>query len=240
MANWLRRASRIALALIACASSVAWPSRAFGGPEQVAAEPRTDRFIVRYLGDGGIGGGAVTVATARERTAAIGKAFTRDVTYVREMSGGAHVIMLPARIPIEQAEEFALRVRANAAALGIESIEPDRVLRAYLTPNDPQFGNQWHLQTAASGNASASLPGAWDMTTGDPNLVVAIIDTGVRKDHPDLAGRFLDGYDFVTDPSAGNDGNGRDADPTDPGDWVTAAENATPGSPYFGCGAADS
>ena len=140
VANWLRRASRIALALIACASSVVWPSRAFGGPEQVAAEPRTDRFIVRYLGDGGIGGGAVTVATARERTAAIGKAFTRDVTYVREMSGGAHVIMLPARIPIEQAEEFALRVRANAAALGIESIEPDRVLRAYLTPTIPSLG----------------------------------------------------------------------------------------------------
>lgn len=233
-------ALRFGLAVIASLGSLAWPAPAVGAPEQAAAPPRTDRFIVRYLGDGGIGGGAVTVATARERTAAIGKAFTRDVSYVREMSGGAHVIMLPSRIPIEQAEEFALRVRADAAALGIESIEPDRVLRAYFTPNDPQYGNQWHLQTASAANASASLPGAWDVSTGDPNLVIAIIDTGVRKDHPDLAGRFLDGYDFVTDPAAGNDGNGRDGDPTDPGDWVTAAENATPGSPYFGCGAADS
>ncbi|HRA54468.1 MAG TPA: S8 family peptidase [Thermoflexales bacterium] len=234
------KARRFTLALIACIASLAWPAQASGAPEQASASPRTDRFIVRYLGDGGIGGGAVTVATARERTAAIGVAFARNVSYVREMSGGAHVIMLPERIPIEQAEEFALRARANAVALGIESIEPDRILRAYFTPTDPQFGNQWHLQTASAGNASASLPGAWDVTTGDPDLVVAIIDTGVRKDHPDLAGRFLDGYDFVTDPSAGNDGNGRDPDPSDPGDWVTSAENATPGSPYFGCGAADS
>ncbi len=233
-------AQRIAIAVIAAASVFGLPPVVALGATQAPAETRTDRFIVRYIGDGGIGGGTVTVATARERTIALGKSLSRDFGYVREMSGNGHVISLPSRVPLSQAEGIALRIRVNAAALGVESIEPDRILRAYLTPNDPQYGQQWHLQPDTAGNAGAGLPGAWDVTTGDSALVIAIIDTGARKDHPDLAGRFLDGYDFVSDPAAGNDGNGRDPDPSDPGDWVSAAENTNPSSPYFSCGASDS
>ncbi|MBX7212537.1 MAG: S8 family serine peptidase [Thermoflexales bacterium] len=206
-----------------------------------ATASRTDRFIIRYSGDGGIGGPGATQATARERTASLSQRLGRAFTYTREMSGGAHVVRIAQRVPIEEAEALALRIRAESAALGIDSVEPDRMLRATFTPNDPMFAQQWHLQIPG-GNAGmgANLPGAWDITTGDASTVMALIDTGVRKDHPDLAGRFLEGYDFVSDAEVGNDGNGRDSDPSDPGDWVTAAENATPGSPYFGCGAADS
>lgn len=230
------RAGALTLALAAALVAPIGAGATSAGP----AEPGTDRFIVRYRGDGGIGGGAVTVATARERTAGLGQTLGLKLAYAREMSAGLHVISLPARVPIAQAEAIALRVRSNAAALGVESVEPDRILRASLTPNDPQFADQWHLQPASPGNAGANLPGAWDLTTGDPDLVIAIIDTGVRKDHPDLAGRFLEGYDFVSNPTVANDGNGRDPDPSDPGDWVTQTEDTTPNSPYFGCGAADS
>jgi len=56
-----------------------------------------------------------------------------------------------------------------------------------------------------------------------------VLDTGVRFEHPDLGrasagGKLLDGYDFVTNATVANDGDGRDADPSDPGDWVTTAE----------------
>ena len=90
----------------------------------------------------------------------------------------------------------------------------------------------------SSGNYGIDLPGARDIT---PRLAAAItigvIDTGYRP-HVDLAGRFVAGYDFIGDPLVANDGDGRDSDPLDPGDWITSAENA---SGYFaGCGVSNS
>ena len=99
--------------------------------------------------------------------------------------------------------------------------------------------------TAAGG---ANLPLAWDVTTGHSSVVLAVIDTGIVN-HQDLNGagitpfsptyvpngRFLAGYDFISEgvgagtlPAnfAANDGDGRDADASDPGDWITAAEKA--------------
>jgi subtilisin family serine protease len=58
---------------------------------------------------------------------------------------------------------------------------------------------------------------------------VAVIDTGIT-DHPDLTGRWVGGYDFIADMPTANDGNGRDNDPHDPGDWVTA-NMCGPGEP---------
>jgi serine protease len=65
-----------------------------------------------------------------------------------------------------------------------------------------------------------------------------VLDTGVRKDHPDLAGRLVGGYDFVSDSLVANDGDGRDADASDPGDWVTTADTKT--TKFSGCTAGNS
>ena len=54
-------------------------------------------------------------------------------------------------------------------------------------------------------------------------MIVAVLDTGVRPEHPDLAGKLVPGYDFVSGTNS-NDGGGRDADPSDPGDWVSQAD----------------
>ena len=71
-----------------------------------------------------------------------------------------------------------------------------------------------------------------------------MLDSGVLTDHEDLdplrTGRVLPGHDLVDDLDTANDGDGRDPDPSDPGDWITPGENADPQSPFFGCGAADS
>jgi len=94
----------------------------------------------------------------------------------------------------------------------------------------------------ATATGGANLPLAWDYTTGSSDVIVAVIDTGITN-HLDLngvaggatytpAGRFLPGYDFVSSANGAtlpanfvaNDGNGRDADPSDPGDWITVQE----------------
>jgi len=60
-----------------------------------------------------------------------------------------------------------------------------------VIPNDTLFSNQWHLQNTGQGGgitgADARLPGAWDLETGDPSVIIAIVDDGVQTTHPDLS-----------------------------------------------------
>ncbi|MFN5165784.1 MAG: S8 family serine peptidase, partial [Pseudomonadota bacterium] len=99
--------------------------------------------------------------------------------------------------------------------------------------NGPQAG-QWYLRAPdATFRSAIGIEGGWARTRGVASVVVAVLDTGVRGDHPDLQGRLLPGYDFVDDPVVANDGGGRDADPSDPGDWVTSFEASR--APFNGC-----
>jgi subtilisin family serine protease len=79
-------------------------------------------------------------------------------------------------------------------------------------PNDEYFPNQWHLhntgQSGGTPGADIRAPEAWEITTGDPNIVVAVIDIGVDSKHPDLIGSLVPGYDFwdlddLPDPANG-------------------------------------
>jgi serine protease len=91
----------------------------------------------------------------------------------------------------------------------VEWAEPNYIYHAYAVPNDPEYVRQrWHYE-------QISLPAAWDTTTGQSSVIVAVIDTGVRP-HTDLAPRLVAGYDFVRGAGAG-DGNDDDTDARDPG-----------------------
>jgi serine protease len=117
-------------------------------------------------------------------------------------------------------------------------VQPERV------PNDPQYAtHQWHYHppvpgtygaNRVPGTYGANLPAAWDITTGSSDVVVAVLDTG-KLDHVDLVDRYVPGYDFISVPLIANDGDGRDPDPSDPGDWVTTLESTSPGTPLYGC-----
>ncbi len=102
---------------------------------------------------------------------------------------------------------------------GVAYAEPDKLLKPMATPNDTRYNEQWHYFESTAG---LNLPPAWDTHTGS-GVVVAVIDTGYRP-HADLDSKILPGYDFIGDTFVANDGNGRDSDASDPGDWVAANE----------------
>lgn len=111
----------------------------------------------------------------------------------------------------------------------VEWVVPNvREKRLQAAPNDARYSEQWWLSAHATDALSRGVPNiatAWSATTGG-NVNVAVLDTGLLRNHPDLNDpRFATGYDMVTNDSGlAGDGDGRDADFSDPGDSVTAGQ----------------
>ncbi len=76
-----------------------------------------------------------------------------------------------------------------------------------LFPDDPDFESQWHYhntgQTGGLPGADISLPAAWGIETGDPQVIVAVVDGGIQTDHPDIADNMWSGigYNFALNSS---------------------------------------
>jgi serine protease len=160
-----------------------------------------------------------------EHDALLTKAVGTPAHVVRAMTGGAWVVEL--MLPVEAS--IAVAITQGLEQSGIAAMAaPDYPLGPLLTPNDSYFrsGDQWYL------TATASLKGidtvhAWDITTGDAGMVIAVVDSGIAS-HPEFAGRTVPGYDFVSDVTSANDGDGFDADASDPGDGRTAGVCSAP------------
>ena len=185
-----------------------------------------DQIIVKYKASANLVEAEAAQTSAQMRR--LSEAAGVTLAYFRPMSGDAHVLRLPARMSVPQALEIAAKL---AALPEVEFAEPDYMMQPignpaqgiFLTTNDPQYGNQWHYFAPGAGHYGVNAPAAWDITTGSASIYSAVIDTGIL-DHTDLSGRWIGGYDFISDTATANDGGGRDADPHDPGDWVTANE----------------
>lgn len=176
--------------------------------------------------------------------------FKIKTNYVRTTAQKATVVTVSSKLTAEQAEKYMATLSSNPS---VESVEPDLLRRstarrqatstlakaasasktqAAVTPNDTLYPQQWNLHDAKG----ISTPEAWATTQGS-GVTVAVIDSGIVK-HPDLDANVLPGYDFITEPSIARDGNGRDADPTDQGNWeeagVCAADSEASESNWHG------
>ena len=136
---------------------------------------------------------------------------------------------------LSQADALAVAAAIKQADPSIEFIEPDFIFKASFTPNDPLYltsqGNYSNSPRYGGTKFGISLPSAWDISTG-AGAKVAVIDSGFT-DHPDLLPNILPGYDFISDIYISNDGDGRDADAHDPGNWVLSGND-------YGCSVVNS
>jgi subtilisin family serine protease len=104
-------------------------------------------------------------------------------------------LKLPSGMDVNQAAELYGR---NP---DIEYAEPNYIYHAYAFPNDDMYSEQWALE-------KISMESAWDLEKGNTGVVIAIVDTGVQWDHPDLTGKIWENSDEIDSNGMDDDNNG--------------------------------
>ena len=198
-------------------------------PQESTSTIPIDQIIIQFKNDSTMNRQALT-PNAADLMQTLSSAAEVTITYQRVMSGDAHVLQLPNKMSVSDVAAIAARLETLA---DVEYAEPDKFRQLFkqpeqpkfdvdATPNDSLFNQQWHYNYAAGTSEGINAVDAWDITTGNSSIVVAVIDTGILPTHPDLTGQTVQGYDFISDTLVSNDGDGRDNNPADPGDWISA------------------
>jgi len=213
--NRRMRQHALATATAAVLSVVSLSASAAGHVNTGALKPagQYDRFIVKYREGSVQRADAATLASSLQKAAHAvpakgGRAL--GVDRLRRLAVGAEVIRTDRKLDSAEAESL---MRQLAADPNVQYVEIDKLNKPLLTPNDPDFSQQYGFGTGAGGTRATE---AWDSATG-AGVVVAVLDTGITS-HSDLSANVLGGYDFIADTTVAADGDGRDGDASDPGD----------------------
>ncbi|WP_432189243.1 S8 family peptidase [Streptomyces sp. Tue6028] len=181
-------------------------------PAAPAAAP-AERLIVGYKS----GAAEATSDKAADADAtAKGRKAGEDLDFRRRLGTGAALVDLGAEPDKADVADVIAQYRADPQ---VAYVVPDRLNKPQADPNDTEYAKQWDLFEATAG---MRVPGAWTTSTGS-GVTVAVIDTGYVA-HSDVAANIVGGYDFISDPAVSVDGDGRDSNPADPGDWYATDE----------------
>jgi thermitase len=186
LSRFTRTSWRIALALVIALSLAAGPlasAGAFGPGEAAEGTFAPDRILVGFKP----GTPAWDVAGAHASVGAKSKGRIGQI--------GVEIVEVP------RGRSVSGLIKMYERNPNVVFAEPDYVLTAQMTPNDPYYPDQWGLPVV-------NAPEAWDMTTGSSDVTVAVLDTGIDATHPDLAGRVVPGYDFVNRDADASDDHG--------------------------------
>jgi serine protease len=199
------------------AGAVAPPSNSNVTPPAEASS----RFVVKFKPG--------SPGTAAARAEAYGQAARTSGVSVKELRATATGATV-----VQTSETLTSGGRASVVASlrgqnNVEYVAPDTFVRPAATVSDPLFQYQWDISDSITG---MRVPGAWDVTIGR-GATVAVIDTGITG-HSDLAANIVSGYDFISDPGISNDGDGRDANATDAGDYCNGAPSSWHGTHVAG------
>ncbi|WP_327185648.1 S8 family peptidase [Streptomyces sp. NBC_01334] len=182
---------------------------------QTEAAPGTpaERLIVGYKSGAAE---ARSNPAAEADAAAKGEKTGEDVDFQRRLGTGAALVDLGDDLTKADVADVVAQYRADPQ---VAYVVPDRLNKPKADPNDTEYTKQWDLFESTAG---MNVPGAWATSTGT-GVTVAVIDTGYVA-HTDLAANIVGGYDFIADTAVSVDGDGRDGNPADPGDYYAADE----------------
>ncbi|MFE2694508.1 S8 family peptidase [Streptomyces mirabilis] len=177
---------------------------------QAVAAP-AERLIVGYK-SGAAEATSNSAASADAETK--GKEAGENLDFTRRLGTGAALVGLGDRLGTKDVADVIAQYRADPQ---VAYAVPDRLNTPQADPNDTEYTKQWDLYEAKAG---MNVPGAWSTSTGS-GVTVAVIDTGYVA-HSDVAANIVAGYDFISDTAVSVDGDGRDSNPADPGDYYAA------------------
>lgn len=144
-------------------------------------------------------------ASAASRARIHSKMGTKVIRKYRIVKG-LQLVKLPHGMSVEHA------IRKFGKMSEVLYAEPDYVVNAFLTPNDPSFTEQWALsntgQTGGLADADIDAPEAWELTTGSSDIVIATLDTGIDYTHPDLASNIFSNSADCNSDGVDDDGDG--------------------------------
>jgi len=192
-------------------------------PTKITLKPFSERILVSWVKPVNQGTSAITNYTARAYSLPSGGTTVASCTSTGkscEITG------------LSNGSTYWISVAAkNSGGTGSASSPRISSTPPFFNPNDPYYVNSglWGL----NGTFGVQAQKAWSVTRGNPEIVVAVLDTGSTI-HPDLVGQTVPGYDMITDSARAGDDDARDSDPSDEGDWDDEFESSWHGTHVAG------